>query len=172
MPNQEGHSQPQFDSIAILEEAENLVTQFKTVQLATLNREGNPEASYSPYIRRSGHYYIFISALASHTENILQHPTLSLFFVQNEDDAKNMFARKRLSIECFAKPLAREDEQWDGIIDALFDAHGPTVNVLRSLADFQLFELTPLSANYIKGFGQAFKLEGEKLNKVRQITGK
>ncbi len=172
MPKPDEPQQPSFDAEAILEEAEHLISQFKTVQLATLNPQGNPEASYTPYVRVSGRYYIFISGLASHTANILHHPRLSLFFIQNEQDAKNLFARKRLTLDCDARPIAREHSQWRELMDAFQSWHGPTVELLRTLPDFQLFELIPKAGNYVKGFGQAFILEGDNLKEVRQATGK
>jgi heme oxygenase (biliverdin-IX-beta and delta-forming) len=168
MTQQEEHT---IDAESILEETECLISQFKTVQLATVNDQGNPEASYTPYIRDAGRYYIFISGLASHTNNLLAHPVLSLFFIQNEDDAKNIFARRRLTLECMASPISRKNEQWNALLDQFQDEHGSTVYVLRSLADFQLFELKPTLGNYVKGFGQAYILEGEDLKKVRQAKG-
>jgi len=166
--DQDKHTLSKNDTLSVLEDAEGLIKQFKTVQLATINPYGNPEASYSPYIRCAGRYYIFISGLASHTTNILKHPTLSLFFIQNEGDAKNVFSRQRLTLECDAKAIPRESDQRSSILDAFRDEHGPTIDLLRSLVDFQLFELTPKSGNYVKGFGQAFLLEGEGLKEVRQ----
>ena len=160
------------NSKEILKEAADLARQFKTVQLATLNPAGNPEASYTPYIKQAGRYYIFISELATHTANILGHPILSLFFIQNEADAKNLFARRRLTIECSATSIPREHQQWDTLLDAFQSEHGPTVEVLRSLPDFHLFELTPSTASYVKGFGQAFTLEGANLQTVKQSKGK
>ena len=156
----------------ILEETEEFISQFKTVQLATVNTQGNPEASYTPYIRDTGCYYIFISGLASHTNNILAHPVLSLFFIQSEDKARNLFARRRLTLECTATNISRNSEQWNLLLDKFRDTHGATVDVLRSLADFQLFELTPTMGNYVKGFGQAYFLEGENLKEVRQAKRK
>ena len=168
MTQQKKSADSKIDTASILEEAEDLISQFKTVQLATINHQGNPEASYTPYIREAGRYYIFISGLASHTNNILAHPVLSLFFIQNEDDTKNIFARRRLTLECTASPISRENEQWNALLDQFQDEHGATVYVLRSLADFQLFELKPTLGSYVKGFGQAYILEGEGLKEVRQ----
>ncbi len=162
----------EMSALEILQEAERLMAQFKTVQMATLNSLGNPEASYTPYIKHSGDYYIFVSRLASHTNNIAQHPTLSLFFVQNEAEAKNLFARKRMTLECRGIAIEREDSHWNEILDLFQRKHGTTVELLRTLPDFILFKLSPMSATFIKGFGQAFKLEGEGLRNVSQVTGK
>lgn len=172
MNNPKHPKSEEVNTAEILEEAEQLITQFKTVQMATRNSLGNPEASYTPYIRYAGDYYIFVSSLASHTNNICQHSTLSLFFVQNEDQAKNLFARKRMTIECTGVLIARDNDQWSEILDQFQSEHGATVELLRTLPDFTLFKLSPLSATFIKGFGQAFKLEGEGLKTVSQVTGK
>ncbi|MFD2232064.1 HugZ family protein [Alkalimarinus sediminis] len=171
--NNSEHTQPaEFNSTEIMQEIEDLITQFKTVQMATLNSLGNPEASYTPYIRSDGEYFIFISSLASHTENICQHPTLSLFFVQDEGQTKNLFARKRLTIECTAEMIKRDGTEWTEILDLFQEEHGATVGLLRTLPDFKLFKLSPVSATFIKGFGQAFKLEGDEFNSISQLTGK
>ena len=172
MSNSKQSKPEEVNACEILEEAERLITQFKTVQMATLNPLGNPEASYTPYIRHSGDYYIFVSGLASHTNNICQHPVLSLFFVQNEAEAKNLFARKRMTIECTGVLIERNNEQWGEILDQFQNEHGATVELLRTLPDFTLFKLSPISATFIKGFGQAFKLAGEGLKNVTQVTGK
>jgi len=171
MTSQEKNESAKIDTASILDEAENLISQFKTVQLATINGLGNPEASYTPYIREAGCYYLFISRLASHTNNLLAHPIVSLFFIQNEDEARNLFARRRLTLECSASPISRESEQWNPLLDKFREAQGATVDVLRSLADFQLFELKPTKGNYVKGFGQAFFLEGDDLKEVKQAKG-
>ena len=141
------HESSKIDAISLLKEAESLINQFKTVQLATINSQGNPEASYTPYIRKTGCYYIFISGLASHTNNILAHPILSLFFIQSEDEARNLFARRRLTLECAATPIQRDIKEWSILLDKFREEHGPTVDVLRSLSDFQLFELKPTKGN-------------------------
>jgi len=172
MTPQKKSADSKIDTTSILDEAEDLISQFKTVQLATINDQGNPEASYTPYIRNKGRYYIFISGLASHTNNILAHPILSLFFIQNEDEARNLFARRRLTLECTATTISRENKHWNSLLDKFRDAHGATVDVLRSLSDFQLFELKPTKGNYVRGFGQAFFLEGVDLKEVRQAKGK
>jgi len=171
MTPQDKNANSKIDTASILEEAEELISQFKTVQLATVNDQGNPEASYTPYIRDARRYYIFISGLASHTNNILAHPVLSLFFIQSEYEARNLFARRRLTLECTATSIPRDSEQWNPLLDKFRDTHGATVDVLRSLSDFQLFELKPTKGNYVKGFGQAFILEGEDLKEVKQAKG-
>ena len=171
MTPQKKSTKPNFDSADILKETEDLISQFKTVQLATVNNHGNPEASYAPYIRCSGCFYIFISHLASHTNNILAHPAISLFFIQSESEARNLFARRRLTFQCTASTILRDHEQWNPLLDKFRDEQGATIDVLRSLSDFQLFKLKPTIGNYVKGFGQAFILEGDVLNKVRQAKG-
>jgi putative heme iron utilization protein len=43
-------------------------------------------------------------------------------------------------------------------IQAMQDAFGEVVGVLRSLSDFHLFVLRPESGRFIVGFGQAFSI--------------
>mgnify|MGYP000454026743 CR=1 FL=1 len=89
----------------------------------------------------------------------------------HDTPAKNLFARKRLTIECSSMKIERSDSEWSHRLDQFQVDHGPTVELLRTLPDFSLFKLTPISATFIKGFGQAFKLESDNLEAVSQVTG-
>ena len=50
----------------------NFKQSVKTLQLATLTAEGKSNASYSPFVvDKQGNFYIFVSQLASHTQDLL-----------------------------------------------------------------------------------------------------
>jgi putative heme iron utilization protein len=40
---------------------------------------------------------------------------------------------------------------------------------LRELKDFHLFELTPVKATYVRGFAQAYHINGSQLNEINHI---
>ena len=154
----------------ILEAVDALSSSLRTVQLATLSQEQEASISYTPFIKHRDDIYIFISELAPHTQNILRHPTLSALFIEDEQDSKNVFARKRLILKCQCEEIEKENKNWSSILDAFELRQGNTVKLLRSLPDFHLFKLHANSGTYIQGFGQAFELSGEQLKKVRHIS--
>ena len=158
------------DQSHISDAIEDLLNSLQSVQLATLNAEQHPEISYTPVLRFEGRYYIFISELASHTQNILLQPKLSLLFIEDERSAKNIFARKRLSLNVLASECEQGNEQWELILDEFEKRQGKTVSLLKQLPDFHLFKLTPESGTFVQGFGQAFELSGENLHIIKAKT--
>jgi hypothetical protein len=142
----------------------------RTVVLATADGQGLPDASYAPCLEDAeGNVYIFVSALARHTRNLLADARVSVLFIEDEAETANVFARRRLTLECSATPIAREHPDWAGVLDGMTERLGGLMGTLRSLADFQLFRLTPRSATYVRGFGQTFRFEGEGLKQVSRV---
>jgi putative heme iron utilization protein len=138
---------------------QQLVKEQQTLLLSTVSAEGKPECSYTPYIKDlNGTFFIFVSALAKHTQNMQENELVSILFIQNEQDAKNLFARKRAIFDCSISQIKPEYDDYDRLLDKMTVERGETVKMLRSLPDFYLLQLTPLSGRYIAGFGQAFKI--------------
>lgn len=142
-----------------------------TVQLATVDAQGEPEASYAPCLRRQGLFYIFVSELAVHTRNLLTQPRVSLLFIEDENRSRNLFARKRLTLRCRAKDLPRDSAHANDILLDFRNAFGDTVDLLTALPDFHLFELQPESGSFVKGFGQAWSVD-EQLHLVAPIKSR
>jgi len=155
------------DQSPIQSAIETLISSLKSVQLATLNAEQHPEISYTPFLRLEGAYYIFISELASHTQNILLQPKLSLLFIEDEHSAKNIFARKRLTLNVHASECMQGTDQWALILNEFEHQQGKTVSLLKTLPDFHLFKLTAENGTYVQGFGQAFDLTGKHLEVIQ-----
>lgn len=44
------------------------------------------------------------------------------------------------------------------------------LHLLKPLEDFHLFELTPDSAGYVRGFAKAYKLSGSDLSEVKHLS--
>lgn len=141
---------------------------FNSVMLATLNADGFADATYAPTLQRDGKFYVFISELAAHTQNLLHQPAASLLFIEPETQA-NLFRRQRSMIRCTAKVIVRESEQWDRLLDSYEQVLGKMMRNLRQLQDFHLFELTPIKATYVRGFAQAYHITGEQLNSIEHI---
>ncbi len=135
---------------------------FNSVMLATTNADGFADASYAPTLQLNGRFYIYISALAAHTQNIMQTPNLSLLFIEPEMPA-NLFRRQRSMIRCRAELIARETQAWVQFMDAFEQKLGKMMRTLRALTDFHLFELTPMQATYVRGFAQTYHFSAEQL---------
>ncbi len=142
----------------------------RSVVLATADGEGLPDASYAPCLEDAqGNVYIFVSGLARHTQNLLAAGRVSVLFIEDEGETANVFARRRLTLDCTATPIPRDHPDWSGVLDGLAERLGKLVETLRGLADFQLFRLTARSATYVRGFGQTFRFEGEGLKQVSMV---
>jgi len=132
----------------------------QTLLLSTCSADSQPDISYAPFVRdEQGHFYIFISALAKHTRNLLQNPKASALFIEPEAGCRNLFARARIVFNCRARTIAPGEPAYDRQLLALEDKFGNVVALLRTLPDFHLLELTPESGQYVAGFGKAYAID-------------
>lgn len=159
---------PSLDGLA--DEIRTFRDGFASVILATVDDAGAPHASYSPSIVDArGCFHVFVSALAQHTRNLQANGRASVLLIESEADAANVFARRRLTWDCRAECLDREQARWGQILDVFAARFGALVATLRQLGDFQLVRLVPFSGRYVRGFGQAYTLEGPSLERIRHL---
>ncbi|WP_417348567.1 heme utilization protein HutZ [Ferrimonas sp.] len=155
----------------LLPEIEEFKTKAQTLMLATLDREGVPNVSYAPFAQGAEGFYILISDMARHGMNLKVNKALSVMLVQDESEAKTVFARKRLTFDVQAQHVARESEGFAAGIAALESRFGDMAENLSKLADFNLYCLRPSKGLFVKGFGQAFAIGGDDLNQVSWMIG-
>lgn len=137
------------------------IQNFKSTVLASIDSDNHPFTSYAPFIYNNHQYYIFISDIARHSQNIQNNPNISLFFIEDEQTCETIFARKRVQLSATAKQINKKSPTFNEILD-LFEAHhGATVKTLRTMQDFNLYEITPLKGEAVFGFGQAYDVGGE-----------
>ncbi|WP_114418269.1 HugZ family protein [Marinospirillum perlucidum] len=156
------------DTAAIQKEVLAFISQFKSGILATVTPEGQPFSSYAPLIYEQDCFFIFISRLAQHTGNLQASAQASLLFIEAEEQASNIFARQRASIQVTARQLDKATAASQLLLDKMQAQLGSTLEVLRGLDDFCLFELEPLQATWVTCFAKAFTLEGRKLDQIQQ----
>jgi putative heme iron utilization protein len=154
----------------VKEEYYALPQTFKTVLLATVSPEGFPEVSYAPYVKDGDNYYVYISELAAHTRNMRHNSRVSLLFIENEDQAAHLFARKRISLHCTAYEVERDSEIFEQIMQRFQAEFGDFMNMLKTLQDFHLMCLHPYQGSFVQGFARAFALEGEHLDQIRHLN--
>ena len=150
---------------------ENFPVQFGSIILSTVDAEGLPNASYTPFVMdEEKRIYIYVSGLATHTKNIYANPKVSVLFIEDESHTKQIFARRRLSFDCDSNLLTRDTPQWLEIVDKFQEKFGEIIEMLRSLPDFRIFQLTPTRGRFVVGFGAAYQISGDNLNQLTQIT--
>ncbi len=151
----------------------------KTLSLSTLTEAGRPNISYAPFIEdENGYFYLFLSQLASHTQDLLnhpinqplKHPSASIMLMEDEQDSRQLFARQRLTYQCDISIIQPDNDSYSDILDNFESTFGSIIPLLRNLPDFILFKLTPTEGRYIQGFGKAYQLAGENLSELEHIS--
>ena len=75
-----------------------LVGSRESLLLASVAADGTPHASYAPTVPgKGGKYYVHVSELAKHFHNLSTDGRVSALIIEDEKDAANIFARKRLT---------------------------------------------------------------------------
>ena len=148
-----------------------LIYGFQSFQLATVNAAGMPESSYAPFIRdTNGDFVIFASGLASHTANLEQLGKASIFFIENEEDAQNIYARKRLSFACSAEKVDRQEDEWGDLVDRFELKFGSIITIFKKSKNFRIIRLSPKAGQFVNGFGQAYQITGPQMSELVHIT--
>ncbi|MDB9458886.1 pyridoxamine 5'-phosphate oxidase family protein [Dolichospermum circinale CS-1225] len=148
-------------------EYEKFPTELTSIMMSTVNKEGIPDASYAPFVLDDDkNIYIYVSGLATHTQNIHNHPFVSVLFIEDEVKTKQIFARRRLNFNCTANLVERETEQWQQTVDKFQIRFGELISTLRSLPDFRIFQLTPKNGRFVIGFGAAYNISSDNINQL------
>ncbi len=149
---------------------QQLLNRIHTLQISSLSVKGQPNISYAPYVRDDdGHYYVFISQLASHTEDLLCNPFVAIMLMEDEQEARQIFARTRVIYHCHVEKIAPDEANYADKLDQFENMFGSVVSVLRGLSDFILFRLIPYQGRFVMGFGQAYELEGDQFQTLRPV---
>lgn len=135
------------------------IENYNSVVLSTLDDANAPFTSYAPFIRVNNNFYIFISDIAKHAQNIQRDERCSLFFIEDEKDAKSIFARKRIVLQANASKVDCESSLYTATLDSFEESFGQTVTMLKKMKDFNLYEITPLKGEAVFGFGEAYDIK-------------
>ncbi len=163
--DQARHNEAQQEFLALRRE-------IQSAQIATLDENQLPQSSYAPLIWLSSKPYFYLSELASHTENLQDRSVLGLILIEDQAQARNPFARRRISWQGNAQSVARESELFNPAMNEFQRRFGAIMNVILPLPDFHLFEVTLHSGRFIRGFGEAYRLIGESLETLQPIGPK
>ncbi len=142
----------------------------KSVQLATLGADHQPEVSYAPFVWFEGACFLFLSELARHTLNLRDNPAISLLIIEDQSESRNQFARRRIIWQGRVEVVTRNVELFKTVMQLFRDRFGNFIDIIEPLQDFHLFQVSPHSGRFIRGFAQAFQLSGDDLNEITHIN--
>lgn len=160
----------EFDLDTIQTELQNFFEGLKTVQLATLDSRNLPEASYAPYVKYEDAFYLFLSDLANHSLNLKQNPVVSLLFIEDEANSRNLFARRRVILQGDVTIVQRNTPTYSVVLPEFRRTFGSLIDVIEPLQDFNLYKVKPIQGRFIRGFAQAFELSGKGFNQLTHIN--
>ncbi|WP_454047011.1 pyridoxamine 5'-phosphate oxidase family protein [Chryseobacterium sp. Marseille-Q8038] len=135
---------------------QELINASKSIILATVDAEGNPNSSYAPFVQVDQTFYILVSFMAKHTKNLADGRKTSIMFIEDESATKQIYARERLTIEAATSQIERDSEVWNTVVAQLKETHGKVVEVISEMGDFILIALQPVKGSYVNGFGSAY----------------
>lgn len=135
---------------------QELINASKSIILATVDAEGNPNSSYAPFVQVEQTFYILVSFMAKHTKNLADGRKTSIMFIEDESATKQIYARERLTIEAATSQIERDSDVWNTVVAQLKETHGKVVDVISEMGDFILIALQPVKGSYVNGFGSAY----------------
>lgn len=150
----------------------DFIAQFQSTTIATLDEKGLPFSSYAPFVHHKHRFYIFISDVAKHAQNLKKRPNASLLFIEDESKSEQIFARKRISLQCSSQMIKRDEPKFQDVMKIFkskFSAE--MVTMLMGMADFNLYELSTDYGEATFGFGEAYSIGGEHMEELVSRTG-
>lgn len=151
-------------------ELKNLRSSVGCCMLATVSSAGKPLSSYAPVVSaEDGCFYVYVSAMAKHYGHLRKNGVASLSLIEDESVAKEIFARKRVTVDCEAILIQRDSDEWNSRITAMEERHGTTMAYLKNMVDFDLFQLRPIDGRLVLGFGKAYRVFGDGLANISYL---
>lgn len=137
----------------------HLLNTQRTGALGTL-RDGAPFVSLLTFVPAPDFsaFYIHISRLAFHTQDILRDPRVSLMLAEPDLGADDPLQLPRLSIIGRAHAVEKNSAEYENAT-TWYLARFPNAQVNFQLGDFALFRIEPQRARFVAGFGKIFNLD-------------
>jgi len=150
------HMSNNIEMLTLAPEIDRLHRECLSLIMATTNAAHAPCASYTPFAYMDGQFYILVSSLAIHGQNLKTQPDLDILLIEDESRARNIYARLRVNYQVTASPVEKGSAEHDRAVTLLGQRAGKTVALLDGLDDFTMYRLTPVRATLVQGFGKAF----------------
>lgn len=145
----------------------SLLEHCRTLILATLDVNGNPQASPAPFIHdRDNRFHVLVSTMAPHTAHMIALKPTGVMLIEDENDALHIFARRRLNYVCNVSEVFRDQYNYDELIEKFKDRFGSFASALANLPDFHMFSLYPASGRLVVGFGRAYRIKDDIITSI------
>ena len=138
--------------------------------LARLIREGEPNLAMVAVAFEGDFsaFYIHVSKLGKHTRDMEKHSHVSLLLTGTDDQRADPQTLARVSLQGLAEILPKTDPGY-GRVKKIYLERFPEAEQLFSLGDFNIWRIRPTGGRFVAGFGKAFNLVPEALNKVSAL---
>ena len=153
------------DFSGVKQEIKDFMLSFNSVSLATLSKYKEVTCSYAPFVSTEWGNFIYISEVSEHYSNIKENPNnIEIMFLEDESKAASVILRKRLRYKIKSSFLPR-GEIFDKVYDEFERQTGGSggIKTIRKMLDFHLVKLEFGKGRFVKGFGQAYDLNGEEI---------
>ncbi len=162
------------DTGNIKQEIDEFMKTLGSVIIASVDKNGQVISSYAPVIHCNNKLYIYISEVADHYSGISANPkNIEILFIEDEQAAKTIIARKRLKYKVEAHFIERESTEFEQALNQFEkDRSDMGITTIRNMKDFHLVALERKEGRFVKGFGAAYDItkDGE-VQHVRGGTG-
>jgi heme iron utilization protein len=134
-----------------------LLLKERIAHLATL-RSGAPMASMTLFMpeRDFSAFYVHVSRLAWHTQDMLQDARIALSIAETDDGRADPFTLMRVTIRGQATQIS------GGPKDAWLERF-PQQAINFELADFSFWQIAPRDARFVAGFGRIHNISAAEL---------
>ena len=141
-----------------------LIRKERIAHLATL-RGGAPMVSMTLYLPDEAFaaFYVHVSRLAWHTQDMLHDPRVALSVAQTDDGRADPFTLMRVSIRGEAQQLSADNPD----LKATWLERFPEQAINFELADFSFWKIVPRDARFVAGFGRIHNLSAAELAAAR-----
>ena len=148
---------------AASEQLRSLLSTERIAFLGSLD-EGAPFVSLVLFAWDPEHFafYIHISGLAKHTQNITSDARVSLMVLDSEFGDREPQTAARVTIQGEAEELTAPDDRY-GAAKETYIKNNPGTERNFNLGDFKLFTIQPHSARFVAGFARIFDINPEDL---------
>src|SRR5688500_18652371 len=140
-----------------------LLTKERIAHLGTL-RNSAPMVSMTLYLPAPDFsaFYVHVSRLAWHTQDMLQDPRVALSVAESDDRRADPFTLIRVSIRGDAVQLASPQNE----LRRSWLARFPEQAINFELADFSFWRIEPRDARFVAGFGSIHNLSAADLREA------
>jgi putative heme iron utilization protein len=135
----------------------------QSVLLSTVDAEGEPFVSYSPYVEDDqGNFYVFISTAVNHSHNMNATKKAHIMFLEDESVTDHIYARRRMYFRADSEKFEENDVRAETIHELFKKRFEDKVSFFSMMKDSRFYKLTPRDGNFVLGFGGAYKISTDR----------